>query len=77
MRSKTFNSSTIAAPLELLRGFSIFGSAERSRARPRCTAATTSAPHFERSNPFGSERRPASRSMLVGACVAMSPTASS
>ena len=36
-----------------------------------------SLPHFERSKPFGSERRLASFSRLVGAWVAISPTASS
>ena len=77
MRSSTFSSSTIAAPLELLRGFSIFGSVAGSRASPRCTAATMSLPHFERSKPFGSERRLASFSSEVGAWVAISPTASS
>ena len=34
-------------------------------------------PHFERSKPLGSERRPASRSGVVGACIAMSPMVSS
>ena len=77
IRSSTFRSSTMAPPLELPRGFSIFGSVEGSRATPRWTAATMSVPHLERSKPFGSERRLASRSRLVGAWVAISPTASS
>ena len=34
-------------------------------------------PHFERSKPFGSERKPASFSSVVGACTARSPITSS
>src|ERR1700738_4294101 len=34
-------------------------------------------PHFDRSKPRGSERNAASRSMVAGACVAISPRTSS
>ncbi len=53
-------------------GFRSFGSVETSRARPRCgdNVGLT-----ERSNPFSSGRR--ARSSVVGAWVAISPTASS
>ena len=77
MRSSTFSNSTMAVPFELLRGFSSFGRLCGSRARPRCTAAMMSFPHFDRSKPFGNERRLPSFSSDVGAWVMMSPIASS
>jgi len=59
----------------LPRGFSIFGNL-RDRAYAALHRATISRP-ISIGQTFGSERKLASRSRLVGAWVAMSPTASS
>jgi len=77
MRSSTFRSSTVAVPFAAWRPRSSSGSDLGSRASPRLTASRMSWPHFDRSNPFGSERSPASFSTVVGACTARSPITSS
>src|SRR5499433_1237279 len=70
-------SSTVAVPLPPPRWRSMRGRLFGSRASPRATACRMSWPHFERSNPRGSERKAASRSTVVGACIAISPSTSS
>ena len=75
--SRTFSSSTIAPLPPLRRTRSGIRTALVSRARPRSTAATMSAPVRDRSKPAGIVRRRPSASALRGAADAMSMTASS
>ncbi len=78
MRSSTFKSSTVAeAPLESGRSRSMRGSVLGSRSSPAFTASRICSPARERSNPLGMERSCASRSGVVGCCVAISPITSS
>jgi len=77
MRSSTLSNSTVAWPLSTGLARSSRGRVLGSRSSPRLTASMIASPHLERSKPRGSERRPASRSMVVGAWIAMSPTTSS
>ena len=62
----------MAPPPADRRSRSIFGSVFGSRARPRSTAATMSAPAFDRSMPFGNARSSPSASAVFGAARAIS-----